>query len=84
MSNQQTDMYERFGTGTRRPGRIFTDGTLRWQFDEATGALVAMPGLEEPDVNPTYPMFFFRQSGTRWQCCARFPSGATQILGSEP
>lgn len=78
------DMYPQFGTGNFRQARVFTDGKLRWSFDPLTGALTAEAGLDEPATSPQRPQWFFRLSGTRWQICARFPSGATQILASEP
>jgi hypothetical protein len=79
-----TVMLPQMGTGNRRPARVFTDGKLRWEFEARSGALQAMGGLSEPTTAALTPLFFFRQSGTRWQACALFPSGATQILATEP
>lgn len=77
-------LHSHLGTGDKQPARVTTFGVLRWQFDELTGAMVAMPGLGEPEGDQTYPMFFFRKSGSRWQMCAKFPTGPIQIVASEP
>lgn len=82
--DRTTDMLRRLGTGDKMPAQVLTFGVVRWQYDELTGALLAMPGLEEPTEDLLYPAFFFRLSGPRWQVCAKFPSGATQILATEP
>jgi hypothetical protein len=70
------------GTATRHEARVLTDGRLRWSVDPITGGLTARD-QSEPSTT-LYPQVFFRESGTRWQMCVLFPSGATQILATEP
>lgn len=76
-------MISRFGTGSADPARVFTRGVLRWEFDADTGAMIAR-NHTEPTTSPVHPQFFFRLSGAKWQVCVRFPSGATQVIATEP
>ncbi len=75
-------MQARLGTAVAEPARIYTRGVLRWEVDPASGALVAC--IHTEPVSTVQPQFFYRMSGGKWQLCTLFPSGATQIIATEP
>lgn len=83
MSQNLHPLLSRFGTAIKEPARMYSGGEIRWEIDPYTGAMMQIVA-EEPVGTYTRPVWFFRQSGGRWQVCVRFPTGATQILATEP
>lgn len=78
---------QRSGTGGANLGwEVLTRGRIRLRV-RADGSVEYYPVLTTPDA-PTElgtGVFFFRNDGAgKSQLCCRFPSGATQILATEP
>lgn len=76
------------GTGGKKaPLEVITHGRQRWIFDADEPGLRGKP----VDNTPNAPglagsgVFFFQDRGDgKAQFCVRFPSGAVQILATEP
>ncbi len=83
MGNPILDLAPKVGTGDCRQAEFYTFGVLRWTIDPRSGAWVSQ-SVTEPTAATTRPQFFTRMSGGQWQLCVRFPTGATQILATEP
>ena len=71
----------------RRPLHIYTAGWLRGFFRPEQPAFEGVKATASPNA-PTQPgngVWFFRDNGAgKAQFCVRFPSGAVQILATEP
>lgn len=66
------------------PIRFVTDGQI--VFEIVNGEPVVWYSVAEvdPDARPGMAGYFFRDSEVGMQFCVRFPSGAVQILATEP
>jgi hypothetical protein len=79
---------KRVGTGGRRQSfEIVTHGRTRFEVDGSEPAIRGSAVENTPNA-PTVAgngVFFFRDDGAgKAQLCVRFPSGAVQILATEP
>lgn len=74
------------GKGNRRV-TVVTGGRLIAEFESGEPVLI-MPTVSADPTNQadvTKSGFFFRDRGDgKLQCCVRFPTGAVQILATEP
>jgi len=75
----------RLGTALKRATALVTDGRDRFEIleDEAAAEMPIITSAPGAPVEGK-ARFFFRDSGGQIQLCVRFPSGATQILATEP
>lgn len=80
--------HRRIGTGGKKaPLEVITHGKQRWIFDAEEPGLRGKPVTNTPDAPALQGsgVFFFRDRGDgKAQFCVRFPSGAVQILATEP
>ena len=78
----------RSGTGGKRSGwQWWTFGSKRFEVDALQPAITGEAATASPDapVGLGKGTFFFRNDGAgKSQFCVRFPSGAVQILATEP
>lgn len=85
----EKDLFSRrIGTGgAKEPLDVVTHGHKRWEFDATSPAIQGEAATASPDA-PTAAgtgKFFFRNNGAgKSQFCVRFPSGAVQIVATEP
>lgn len=89
MSDLNREDYRRkIGTGgAKQPLQIVTHGRTRFTVSAEEPAIEGQP----VSATPTAPalagsgVFFFRDNGAgKSQFCVRFPSGAVQVLATEP
>lgn len=89
MSNSRDDNFaRRIGTGgERQPMEIVTHGLKRFEVSAILPAMTGQAAATSPDA-PTVTgtgTWFFRDRGDgKSQFCIRYPSGAVQILATEP
>lgn len=74
---------ETYGTGNRKGVEIITHGQRRFRVHELEPIIQGELVSADPAAT-TKPGLFFRLSGTQQQFCVRFPSGAIQIIATEP
>lgn len=77
----------RIGTGgSREPLEIITHGQKRFEVRATEPAIEGQPVSADPTPSRKAGtgVFFFRSSGGKSQLCVIFPSGATQIIATEP
>lgn len=73
--------------GSNEPLRVGTHGVKRLEVEANHPAIKMQPSVTSPPAptNAGEGSFFFRNDGAgKSQFCVRFPSGAVQILASEP
>ena len=71
----------------RDPLEVWTNGKIRGVFKPEQPAFEGLPASASPNapVEAGRGAWFFRNDGAgKSQFCVRFPSGAVQILASEP
>ena len=74
----------KLGGGDRQQISFITNGKTRAALHEGDAVWEHAVVENEPtDVSLT-ARTFFRLSGGKWQYCVRFPTGATQIIATEP
>lgn len=89
MSHYRDDNFaQRIGTGgERQPMEVVTHGQKRIEVSATHPAVTGQAAASSPDA-PTATgtgTWFFRDGGAgKSQFCVRFPSGAVQILATEP
>ena len=75
----------RFGTTDPRRATLTTDGEDRFDILEQLPVAEMPTSSSDPTAAPASKgRFYFRTSGGQVQLCVRFPSGAIQILCTEP
>lgn len=72
------------GGGERRPIRFITNGEERMAMREHEPVMEYQAVSADPTDITGRAATFFRLSGGKWQFCVQFPSGAIQILSTEP
>lgn len=74
------------GGGDDRPLRFKTDGLTRLEISGVEPVVSVAKVVTEPTTLPTAKSSFFFRADTdgKWQFCVKFPSGATQVIVSEP
>lgn len=71
----------------KTPLEIWTFGQMRGLFRSEQPAFEGRPATASPDapIDPGTGTWFFRDNGAgKSQFCVRFPSGAVQVLATEP
>ncbi len=85
---EREDFRRRIGTGSARQGmEIITHGQKRFEVLAEEPGLMGQPASASPraPAKKGAGVFFFRNDGNgKAQYCVRFPSGAVQIIATEP
>lgn len=73
------------GGGKKQRVKVVTDGHRVAEFEIGEPVLLMPPVGAAPAVETQKGKLFFMDDGAgKMQLCVRFPSGATQILATEP
>lgn len=72
------------GDGNKQSVQILTHGIERLSVDKSDAIFYFAEVQVEPTIGQSKPGVYFRKSGGQWQMCILFPSGASQILATEP